>query len=91
LRRQQFLEALSWQGFGASPQETLPWIPMRHYSQYSTQESDIVIDMEIVVKVLKSLETLCTQNVIIVPSLSILLYIITNFVLFRNLMNYVIV
>lgn len=65
VRRQQYLEALSWQGAGGSPPENLPWRPHRHPSQYSNQEIDSTVDMEVVLSLLKKLESLCIESVLV--------------------------
>jgi hypothetical protein len=64
VRKQQYLEALTWQSTIDPPSGIVPWRPFRHLSEYTTSEKDeMKVDMELVVQTLKSLESLCSQRV----------------------------
>lgn len=59
IHRQQFLEALSWQGGGGHRHALLPWKPSRD----AANEMDGELEVEVVVQLLKSLEKLCPSQV----------------------------
>ncbi len=65
IRRQQYLEALTWQSVVEASAGIVPWRPLRHHSEYTTTEKEEKIDMELVVQSLKILEPLCSQKVLI--------------------------
>jgi hypothetical protein len=66
----QYLEALSWQGALDCPPELAPWRPLRPIRHQQNREregegeDEEEVDMDQVVAVLKSLEPLCSQQVI---------------------------
>jgi hypothetical protein len=64
VRKQQYLEALTWQSAIDPPSGIVPWRPFRHLSEHTTNErEEMTVDMELVVQTLKSLESLCSQRV----------------------------
>jgi hypothetical protein len=100
IRKQQYLEALTWQSVVDSPSGIVPWRPFRHSSEYTTSESEQgKVDMELVVQTLKSLEPLCSQRVqsfsLQIPP-PLIAHLLLSFPLLyvhliRNSINYVIV
>ena len=63
IRKHQYLEALSWQGMGGAPPNVLPWRPLKHSSQQSNDEVDADVDMEVVIRILKTLEPITDKQV----------------------------
>mmetsp|Transcript_5492 Transcript_5492/g.8365 ORF Transcript_5492/g.8365 Transcript_5492/m.8365 type:complete len:144 (-) Transcript_5492:2459-2890(-) len=63
IRKQQYLEALCWQGAKDTLNNVTPWRPLRHLSEGGYSDVDDEITMDRVVEVLKSLEDLCSQVV----------------------------
>mmetsp|Transcript_5493 Transcript_5493/g.8369 ORF Transcript_5493/g.8369 Transcript_5493/m.8369 type:complete len:879 (-) Transcript_5493:165-2801(-) len=61
IRKQQYLEALCWQGAKDTLNNVTPWRPLRHLSEGGYSDVDDEITMDRVVEVLKSLEDLCSQ------------------------------
>jgi hypothetical protein len=44
--------------------DAAPWRPIRHSSQLTSAEREMQVDMELVVKILKELEALCSRSVL---------------------------
>ena len=62
IRKQQYLEALTWQSVQNPFVGIVPWRPIRNEFTNIEQE-DMKIDMELVIQSLKMLEPLCSQKV----------------------------
>jgi hypothetical protein len=73
VKKQQLLEALSWQGGGASRHAFLPWRPTGGRSKEDDPDhtasstaralKEQELDVEAIVELLKSLEGLCDKKV----------------------------
>lgn len=61
VRKQQYLEALSWLGAGGRPSGNVAWKPKPKFA--SSSDDELALDMEIVTKLLKSLEGFCSPLV----------------------------
>lgn len=62
VKKQQYLEALCWQGFGGVTNRLEPWKPLKHSSQNTDDGLESTINMELVAKVLQQLENLCSPE-----------------------------
>eukprot|EP00602_Paraphysomonas_sp_CaronLab_P011679 CAMPEP_0185038592 /NCGR_PEP_ID=MMETSP1103-20130426/34429_1 /TAXON_ID=36769 /ORGANISM="Paraphysomonas bandaiensis, Strain Caron Lab Isolate" /LENGTH=316 /DNA_ID=CAMNT_0027577089 /DNA_START=14 /DNA_END=961 /DNA_ORIENTATION=+ len=61
IRKQQYLEALCWQGAKDTHIDVTPWRPLRQLSEGGFTDTNDEVVMDRVMEVLKSLEDLCSQ------------------------------